>query len=120
MKHSAKTSEMSETIKRLESVRHGSMVAILKIARFGLTISALNNLLMYKVKPEAIYTFVLALAAILAATVGLMYGFSILLTRRTRSTAALQKKVVAAYLQALDQSSFNPHSLNKQHEQLNK
>jgi len=120
MKHSAKTSEMSETIKRLESVRHGSIVAILKIALFGLSISALNNLLMYKVRPEAIYTLVLGLAAILATTVGLMYGFSILLTRKSRSTTALKKKVVEAYLQALEQSSFNPHPLNKRHEQPNK
>ena len=126
-KHSAKALEMSETVNRLESLTDRRIGVIFKIALFGLTIAVLNTLLLYNAKPEALHTFVLpnikaliiALAAILGTTVGLIYGFSSLLTRTTRPTTALKKSVVRAYQQALDQSSFNPHPLNKQHEQLN-
>ena len=119
MKNSTKASETSETINRLESVTDRSIAVIFKIALFAVSTSAINELLISRVKPD-IKVWVIVLASMLATTVGLIYGFSILLTRRTLPTTALKKNVVKAYQQALDQSSFNPHPLNKQHEQLNK
>jgi len=122
----SKASKMSETVNRLESVTDRNIVVIVKFVLVALIIAVLNRLLLLDVKTESIGTFVLAniktwviaLAAIFATTVGLIYGFSIILTRRTRPTTALKKQVVKAYQQALDQSSFNPHPLNK-HEQRN-
>jgi len=122
----SKASKMSETVNRLESVTDRNIVVIIKFVLFALIIAVLNRLLLLDMKTESIGTFVLAniktwviaLAAIFATTVGLIYGFSIILTRRTRPTTALKKQVVKAYQQALDQSSFNPHPLNK-HEQRN-
>jgi hypothetical protein len=127
-KHSAKTSKRSEIINRLESGTHRSTVAAFKIALFAIGVATLNQLLIHGSQQASIGVFVLAnvkawiiaVVSLLATVVGSSYVFSILLTRRTRSTTALKKKVVEAYLQALDESSFNPHSLNKQHEQLNK
>jgi len=104
-KHAAKTSETSETINRLESGTQRSIVTIFTIALFGLSVATLNQLLINKMQPASTDIFALALISILATVVGLSYGFSILLTRRTRSTTALKKKVVEAYLQAPEQSS---------------
>ena len=126
-KRSAKDLDMSETVNRLESVTDRNIVVIVKFVLVALIIAVLNRLLLLDVKTESIGTFVLAniktwviaLAAIFATTVGLIYGFSIILTRRTRPTKALKKEVVKAFQQALDESSFNPHPLNKQHEQRN-
>jgi hypothetical protein len=125
-KRSAKASDMSKTVNRLESVTDRNLVVIVKFVLVALIIAVLNRLLLLDVKTESVSTFVLAniktwviaLAAIFATTVGLIYGFSIILTRRTRSTTALKKQVVKAFQQALDESSFNPHPLNK-HEQRN-
>jgi len=127
-KYSAKASKRSETINRIESVTQRTVVAVFKIALFALSVATLNQLLINGSQSASTGVFVLAnikawviaVVSILATVVGLSYVFSILLTRRTRSTTVLKKKVVEAYLQALDESSFNPHSLNKQHEQLNK
>ena len=124
-KRSAKALDMSETVNRLESVTDRNIVVIVKFVLVALIIAVLNRLLLLDVKTESIGTFVLAniktwviaLAAIFATTVGLIYGFSIILTRRTKPTTALKKQVVKAFQQALDESSFNPHPLNKQHEQ---
>ena len=126
-KRSAKDLDMSETVNRLESVTDRNIVVIVKFVLVALIIAVLNRLLLLDVKTESIGTFVLAniktwviaLAAIFATTVGLIYGFSIILTRRTKPTTALKKQVVKAFQQALDESSFNPHPLNKQHEQRN-
>jgi|SRR6185369_13242312 hypothetical protein len=125
-KRSAKDLDMSETVNRLESVTDRNIVVIVKFVLVALIIAVLNRLLLLDVKTESIGTFVLAniktwviaLAAIFATTVGLIYGFSIILTRRTKPTTALKKQVVKAFQQALDESSFNPHPLNK-HEQRN-
>ena len=122
----SKASKMSETVNRLESVTDRNIVVIIKFVLFALIIAVLNRLLLLDMKTESIGTFVLAniktwviaLAAIFATTVGLIYGFSIILTRRTKPTTALKKQVVKAFQQALDESSFNPHPLNK-HEQRN-
>ena len=122
----SKASKMSETVNRLESVTDRNIVVIVKFVLVALIIAVLNRLLLLDVKTESIGTFVLAniktwviaLAAIFATTVGLIYGFSIILTRRTKPTTALKKQVVKAFQQALDESSFNPHPLNK-HEQRN-
>ena len=126
-KRSAKDLDMSETVNRLESVTDRNIVVIVKFVLVALIIAVLNRLLLLDVKTESIgtvvlaniKTWVIALAAIFATTVGLIYGFSIILTRRTRPTKALKKEVVKAFQQALDESSFNPHPLNKQHEQRN-
>lgn len=125
-KRSAKASDMLETVNRLESVTDRNLVVIVKFVLVALIIAVLNRLLLLDVKTESVSTFVLAniktwviaIAAIFATTVGLIYGFSIILTRRTRSTTALKKQVVKAFQHALDESSFNPHPLNK-HEQRN-
>lgn len=126
-KHSAKASDMSKTVSRLESLTDRNFVVIVKFVLVALIIAVLNRLLLLDVKTESIGTFVLAniktwviaLPAIFVTVVGLIYGFSIILTRRTRPTAELKKQVVKAFQQALDESSFNPHPLNKQHEQRN-
>ena len=126
-KHSIKPSDMSETVNRLERVTNRSIVFIFKFVLFALIIAVLNRLLLLEVKPESIGTFVLAniktwvivLTSMLATIVGLIYVFSLILTRNTRPTKALKNEVVKAFQQALDESSFNPHPLNKQHEQRN-
>ena len=126
-KHSIKPSDISETVNRLERVTDRSIVFIFKFVLFALIIAVLNRLLLLEVKPQSIGSFVLAniktwvivLTSLLATIVGLIYVFSIILTRRTRPTKALKKEVVKAFQQALDESSFNPHPLNKQHEQRN-
>ena len=90
-KRSAKASDMSETINRVESVTDRNLVVIVKFVLVALIIAVLNRLLLLDVKTESIGAFVLAniktlviaLAAIFATTVGLIYGFSIILTRRT-------------------------------------
>jgi hypothetical protein len=125
-KRSAKASDMSKMVNGFESVRDRNLVVIVKFVLVALSIAVLNRLLLLDVKTESIgtvvlaniKTWVIALAAIFATTVGLIYGFSIILTRRTRPTTALKKQVVKAFQQALDESSFNPHPLNK-HEQRN-
>ena len=77
-KRSAKDLDMSETVNRLESVTDRNIVVIVKFVLVALIIAVLNRLLLLDVKTESIGTFVLAniktwviaLAAIFATTVG--------------------------------------------------
>lgn len=117
-KKSTKPLAIAGIANRLDSIMNRRVVAVFIIVISALAIAAVNRLLTYDVKSEASFKeWVLVLTSLLAAIVSLIYIFSYVLTRGTGPTAALKKEVVKAYRQALDQSSFNPHPLNKQHEQ---
>ena len=87
---------------------------ILMISLFAAALATLNHAVMHSMKlEEAILAFLL----IFALSAGLMLILSIILLRRTRSTRLMEEAVVRAIYQALDESSLNPHSVKKQHEQ---
>jgi hypothetical protein len=80
---------------------------------FAAALATLNNAVMHGMKLEQA---IIAFLSIFALSSGLMFVFSIILLRRTRSTRLMEEAVLMALHQAFDRSSLNPH-LKKQHEQ---
>jgi lysylphosphatidylglycerol synthetase-like protein (DUF2156 family) len=123
-----KTSRISQALKKYGRFTrtHRTEVDILKIAFFGVAVSALTNFLTFGINSDLtdafawanIMKWALILTLMFVSFAALMCFFVWLLKRRTRDTAELRANVVKAIRQALDQSSFNPH-LNK-HERINK
>ena len=122
---SGKISRMLKRRQRVASVRNRTEFVVVKIALLAVLVSALNSLLNYGVNSDFADAFVwanvkkwtLILTLMFITSAALIYLFVSLLKRKTRATTELEAKVVKAYQQALDESSFNPH-LNKRHEQL--
>lgn len=120
-----KSSRVLKRHHRAASSKNRTELVVLKIALLAVAIAALNTLLSYGVKADFAdafawanvkkWTLILLLMFVMSA--GLLYFFVSLLKRQTRATSELEAKVVKAYQQALDESSFNPH-LNKQHGKL--
>jgi hypothetical protein len=96
---------------------------ILKFAFVAVTIAIVTNFFSRDIKLEkefllaSLKLYTLAFVATFVLLSGLMFLFSFLLRRKSLSTAELEESVVKAIEKALDQSSLNPHSSNKQHEQ---
>jgi len=109
---------------RVAAPRDRTQGVVLKITFFAVLIAGLNRLLSYGLNSDVTDAFVwanvkkwtLILTLMFMSSATLIYLFVSLLKRRTRATTELEAKVVKAYQQALDESSFNPH-LNKRHEQ---
>ena len=87
---------------------------ILMISFVAAALATLNNAVMHGMTLEQA---IIAFLSIFALSAGLLFVSSIILLRRTRSTRLLEEAVVRAIYQALDESSLNPHSVKKQHEQ---
>jgi hypothetical protein len=96
---------------------------IFKMAFIVVAIPTLANILSRDIKLEKgfllanLKLYTLAFVAMFVSVSGLMLLFSFILRRRTRSITLLQESVAEAIEHALNQSSFNPHRSNKQHEQ---
>ena len=96
---------------------------ILTIAFFAVAIPTLNSFVFHEVRPGTdlsanLKVYALAFVSMFALTAGLMFVFSIILRRKTRSIDLLKENVVRAIRQALDESSLNPHLANRKHEHL--
>ncbi len=110
------------TIERLFRLLDRPVVAAFIIPLFGLTISALTKLVSLDLRDvvllPSLKEWVMIFGTLLFLNATLIYVFYWILTRKMHRTSAMEKKVVQAYRRALDQSSLNPHQVNKHHEQL--
>ena len=106
---------MSKRYKKLPRSKLSRITTdILMFSFVAAALATLNNAVMHGM---TLKESMLAFLSIFALSAGLMFVFSIILLRRTRSTRLLAETVARAYVQALDQGLLNPHSVKKQHEQ---
>ena len=116
---------VSQKLSQLQSLTTHATAVIFTIAFVAVFVSTLNQLAMLEVTPgdillaDHLKQWVIIFGTVLGGVFSLIFMFVAVLSRKTIATRALREKVVKAYQQALDDSSFNPHPLNKRHERLN-
>ena len=96
---------------------------ILTIAFVGVSIATLNSFVFHEVRPGTdlsanLKVYALAFVSLFALSAGLMFVFSIILRRKTRSIDLLKESFGRALRQALDEGLLNPHVSNRKDEHL--
>ncbi|HKR21451.1 MAG TPA: hypothetical protein VJS17_02605 [Pyrinomonadaceae bacterium] len=103
---------VSQKLTQLKSVFSRDTAVIFTIAFVAVFVSMFNQAAMLETKSKDIVVldhlkeWAFVFLAIFGGVFGLMFSFYAILSRKTRTTTALTKKVVKAYQQALDESSL--------------